>query len=444
VRSKIQELSAITPGAQDAYKQALTEALEQIQSGVLSRIENGQKETQAKLDELIQPYNAASAAADASKKTADQTDQQRFECVDKEVSLKKKAEDAKAKFSTSRSMEQEACQLQEDNKDFAYEVAERFKLGFECDLGVAGACDEQINGLDKDLAEIENEAREELAAAQKNYDQLRDTCNQKKQERAAAQNALGQAEEAWSNQRSECFKAASAHQEAKCAYGKDVKAKCGAEAEFKKLIAATNAANEPGNADSEPDRIQEWTSAATTKCMIEQDHQKGLSGALEDAALATCTSEAKGSFPTRLNRHDNDFKRNSGSNPCEEAPISFFNGQEWMVPEGSNPSSAEYVRVTYQPVLRPIQGDGWPAFEGCTPEGGENQGPGTLHLIEDPNECGEDWANLYAQPVQAVDTQQYQIGATLSSWGCDRLQKQGSKSQIKVTSTGALYAISFC
>jgi len=244
-----------------------------------------------------------------------------------------------------------------------------------------------------------------------------------------------------------CEQLSAEHVDAKCTYGKNMKAKCGAEAEFENLIAETKAANEPGNAFSEPDRMTEWATAVTTKCMIEKDAAKGLSGALEDSALAQCTQEANSAFAANvgmLNRYENDYKRNSGSNPCEEGPISFFNGQEWMVPESKNPMAVEYVRVAYKPVLRPVGGNGWPAFEACPEKGGENQGPGTLHLIENPEECGVDWARLYAQPLAAIEGSQYKVGATLSSWGCDRLQKQVSKGQVRLSSTGALYAISYC
>jgi len=344
----------------------------------------------------------------------------------------------------SRSNENQACQLKEDSKGFAF--ASTQDLGFECDHGVDGQCDQQLQTFGTKVNKIKVNAEMLLKAAQSKYNKLAADCEQKLQERVRAQSALSDAEKAWSDQRSQCSELPPRRAEALCAYGSAIQSKCAAERGFKALVDDTNRANDPENVDSEVDRIQEYMSAAAAMCMMAKSHEKGLSGPLGSADMEACNEQAKAEYAAKvgsMNRYEGEFKRLSGSNTCAEGPVSFFNGQEWTVPATANPKASEYVRQEYKPFLH--LKEGWPAFESCDNQGGENQGPATLHLIEDEaNECDENWAAIFASTVDLNEKSQYSVGATLRSWGCDRLQEQPNVKQVKLVSTGKRYAVSYC
>ena len=80
--------------------------------------------------------------------------------------------------------------------------------------------------------------------------------------------------------------------------GAQAQATCSAEAEFIKLVAATQQVK--GDPDSEVDREVEWMASRSTKCMLTKAMQKGLDGAVAGANLDACAGEV-------------DFNKDGGS-----------------------------------------------------------------------------------------------------------------------------------
>jgi len=344
-RQKIVEIAGVTPGAADAFNSAVTTT--DIQAQVIQKIKDGFVATQTKLDQSMANLESAGGTADQAKKAGDEADQANFECVAEQQRKLKTAEDADEALENAKEEEQKACQLQEDNKGFAY--SSDVSPSFECDHGVAGQCDDAIAGFEAELNKMSGDASSQLGAAQEHYNALKAACDKRKEETVAAQGVLTAANDAFHTQKAQCETLNSDASVKMCSYGTAVQAKCVAEGEFQTLVAATNEANDKANANSEVDRIQEWISAATTKCMLGKSAEKGLGGALDSEDLNQCQAteaqyaEAVGT----LDRHDGEFKQVSGSNPCADGPISFFNGQAW----NQGPRSTDYSLVEFRPAL---------------------------------------------------------------------------------------------
>merc|ERR550525_1830239 len=102
-------------------------------------IKASQAATQTKIDNAVSALQGADSAATAA-----------------EQAKMKVVEDAEKSLATSRSNEKAACQLQQDNKGFAY-TAQQKGLGFKCDFSVDGHCAGELGAFKKKLEVIEGE-----------------------------------------------------------------------------------------------------------------------------------------------------------------------------------------------------------------------------------------------------------------------------------------------
>jgi len=339
---------AFTPGVQETLADRLRELIQNIDGKVQQKIKASQAATQTKVDNAVSAIQDADGAVTAGKQTADAADEKFFKCVAAEQAKRKEAEDAEKSLTASRSNENEACQLQQDNKDFAY-AAEK-DLGFKCDLSVHGHCEGELGAYKKTLEAIEAEALAALAAEQKKYKALKAACDDQKQLRVKAQSALTSSESAWATQRKTCQGLAASRTTALCAFGSKMQSKCAAEASYQALVAASQKAK--GDDDSEPDRAEEWKHAATAKCMLAKAVEKGTDVPVNSADLQACAAEA--SFGTQvgnLDRKEDVVRKLASSNMCSNRNITFFNGQAWTVPLGAKPKSSEYIRSSFTPVF---------------------------------------------------------------------------------------------
>jgi len=176
-----------------------------------------------------------------------------------------------------------------------------------------------------------------------------------------AQSSLDSAESAWRTKRAACAKLAIQREKSMCAFGTQAQAKCSAEAEFTKLVAATQQIK--GDADSEVDRESEWMALRSTKCMMTKAMQKGLDGAVAGAHLDACAAEVDFNKDVgKLNTRQAELAKLSRTNACAKGVISFFNGQTWNIPAGSKPSSKSYNRSKFTPQLDPTSGN----FDFCS------------------------------------------------------------------------------
>jgi len=347
----------VTPGATASYASSLDAVVKHIE-GLEQSLKSAQATTQTKLDALFKGLGDANAAVNEAKTAADASDKSYFECAAAEQAKRQAAEAAEKSMSSSRSNEKEACQLQQDNKGFAFDTAAgKYKMSLECDFSV-GNCDAQLQTLQETmLKKMEQDATAALAKNQANYNSLKATCDMKKKDRVAAQSSLSDAGTAWSNKRASCKKLSTQRQSSFCAFGSSAQSKCAAEKEYTQFVAATQQGK--GGIHSEADRVAEWSASQTTKCMVSKAIAKGLDAAIASADVDACASQVNfESGVGKLNTRQGELRKKlAGSNRCAAGVISFFNGQMWNVPAGDKPQSSAYTRTAFTPELNPAAGN---------------------------------------------------------------------------------------
>jgi len=354
--------AAVTPGTSGSFGKSLKAVANDIETQIEKKIKEGQAATQGKLESLFKGLQDANTAVDTAKTAAVSSDKTWFECAADEQAKRQDAEAADKGLTDSRSNENEACQLQQDNKGFAFDATGTYKLDFDCDHSVAGNCAAALKTYQETvLQKMFADAEAALAKEETNYNSLKTSCDAKKQERVQAQSSLDSADSAWSTKRAACAKLAPQRESSMCAFGTQAQTKCSAEAEFTKLVAATQQAK--GDADSEVDRENEWLASRSTKCMITKAMQKGLDVAVSGADLDACAAQVNfAQDVVKLNTKQAELTKLSRTNACVNGVISFFNGQKWNVPAGAKPSSKSYTRTKFTPQLDPSTGN----FDFCS------------------------------------------------------------------------------
>merc|ERR1719384_1070200 len=346
--------SLVTPGAADNYASSLGAAVKTIEGDIEPKIKQQQGEAQVELDASFSSLSEASSAAVSAKSAADTADKSWFECAAEEQSKRQTIEAASKSLASSRSNENEACQLQQDNKDFTFDAAGKYEFEVKCDFALGDCASKMEAFVANTLKKIEQDAKALLNSEQAKYTKLKASCDARKEERVAAQSALDAADSAWSSQRATCVKLSAQRKSAMCTFGSTVQSKCAAERVFGELVAATQKSD--GTELSEIDRASEWKVSQTAKCLV----SKAISNGLQTSVSADDTEACLSSLPTfesgvggKLNLHRDDFAGLQAANRCETSPITFFNGQAWNVPAGDAPASEEYTRGGFTPELDP-------------------------------------------------------------------------------------------
>merc|ERR1719384_2639522 len=342
--------ATVTPGAEGAFVASLKTLAQEIETGVEKKIIDNQNATQAKLNALFRELQTASQRTTDAKQEADLQDKTWFECIAAEQAKRQAFEEAEKKHTTSRSNEKEACQLQQDASPFEFDATGKYRMNWTCDHSL-GDCDENLQTWSVDeIKRMEQDAESALKAALAQYNTLKAACDDRKKERAEAQSAHAGAEAAWNAQKQMCLKIAPMRVQAMCDYGSKMQAKCSAEGAYGQLVAASKKAK--GDSHSEVDRTQEWTVAATTKCLVGKYIASGFDNAVTSKDMDACAAGVNfGDVVTKLNRREKEFGALKASNACSAGPVSFFNGQTWQIPAGAQPKAAEYIKTTFTPEL---------------------------------------------------------------------------------------------
>merc|ERR1719384_1332504 len=231
--------SLVTPGAADNYASSLGAAVKTIEGDIEPKIKQQQGEAQVKLDASFSSLSAAGSAAVGAKSAADAADRSWFECAAEEQAKRQTIEAASKSLASSRSNENEACQLQQDNKDFNFDAAGKYMFEVKCDFAVGDCASKMEAFVTNTLKKIEEDAKALLNSEQAKYTKLKASCDARKEERVAAQSALDAADSAWSSQRATCVKLSAQRKSAMCTFGSKVESKCTAESQFRELVAAT-------------------------------------------------------------------------------------------------------------------------------------------------------------------------------------------------------------
>lgn len=411
------------------FTRAMYSLVSDMTTKIEEKIKRDQSQTQEKMDLLSRNHFIADKSATASKQAADQEDKASFECIAGEQSKRVGAESAVKSLTDSRSNENEACQRFADSSSFSYDGSNT-RLQFTCEVG-KGDCVPAQNGLEQSLEKMKTQASRQLQAKKAAFQKLKSSCNAKKQERVQAQSALNGAESAWNSQKQVCQKLAPHREETMCVFGSNIQTKCKAESDYKLLIQASKTAN--SGADSQVDRIEEWKSISTAKCLVQKFILK-LSATTAD--VNHCLKQVDfGKDVGYLNRREKQFEASVASNPCGAGGIRFFNGQAWTVPSSAKPKSSEYTRSKFAPVIS-MNGN---AFDFCTASS-VREGA-TLHMMDD-GECGVSLSGAHTRSVDHIDTMRYHEGARAESWGCDRVKQMNNLELLKAGSKQ--YLVSHC
>jgi len=351
--------SAVTPGAANAYDSALKAVADHIESKTTVSIKKGQVADQTKLSLHFEDLESANKDASTAKTSATASDKTWFGCIADEQAKLQAAEAAEKSLTTSRSNEDEACQLQQDSSPFEFDATEKYKLDFECDF-LEKTCTSALQSFNTTIVEkMRQDARAALQESKTTYSHHKGACDKTKQERVQAQTALNSADSAWSTQRATCGKLKVKRQSDLCAFGVAAQAKCKAESTYNSAVAATQSQGGSFNGVlSEVDRKTEWEASQTAKCMIERSIARSLNSVVDPADLAACA--AKVNFDQdvgKLNLRKGELAKLGASNKCAAGAISFHNGQEWVVPAGKQPQSSDYRRMAWTPALDPSAGN---------------------------------------------------------------------------------------
>jgi len=354
--------AAMTPGAEGSFAKSLNVLVQDLETKIEKKITDGQAATQGKLDTLFQSLEGSNTAANTAKQSAVATDKQWFNCASHEQAARQDAEHAAKVLTGAKGDESKVCQSHQDSMGFKYDGTGKFTMTFACDHSVAGSCEAALKTWeDMSLQKMQGDAEAHMAKEQESHDTLKASCEAKTQARVEAQSTLDSTESTWGTKRAACKKLASQRQGVICDFGTAAQSKCSAEAEYAKLIAATQLAK--GDADSEVDREREWLASGATKCMINTAIQKGLNGALAGADLDACAAKVNfGQEVGKLNRRQAEFDTLSKANTCAAGPITFFNGETWNVPVGDKPSSKSYTKAKFTPQLKPASSN----FDFCS------------------------------------------------------------------------------
>jgi len=454
VHKLIQQIAEkATPGADADYKNSMKAAIAAIEAEVEPKILASHRETQRKLDEALSAFKSQADSAGEAFAAAKDIDKTYFECVAIEQTLRQTVESAVQKAEDAKESATAACKAQEEDRSFAFDAAEGdYNFGLDCDLGDAEACQRQTAKLEEAVAKMETDLTTAMDADQKRYDSLKAVCDRNNNAAAAADSALSAAEKKWSAQRGQCANMVGGRKEAACSFGTELKSKCQKESDFDILDARSR---EEGHDMSEGDRVQEWKAARTAKCMLQKYMEKGLDGSVDSDLLNACNEDDDEMKLTRQDAAAQQFKEGLA---CADGPIRFSSeGEEWTVPEGKAPASSGYKKVAYMPVFSVSRGFGFcaktigeqnvgggdgPLGPGPLP-GPVPEGKPTLHLIEAGDQCGRNWqTEAQANHLNAADNTKFDVGASLASWGCDRLTKATAVYSMEMN--GARFAVSYC
>jgi len=346
-----------TPGAEPKWVDSLEGWIGTAESEIEPMIKEAQAATQTKIDDILGKFGKASSDADEAKAAANTADEAWFGCIEEEQKKKQSAEDAQAHETASQEAQTQACQAQQDNRDFSYDANRT--LAFECD-SAEGNCDSAYAAFVDTLETIKKDAGAKLQEHEAKYKELEEACDSATAKLEAAQQARAEADTALSNQQAQCETYETDRHHAICEYGDAVQVKCVYEDEYHKLIEDTHARN---NTDSEPDREDEWSTIQQLKCLHDKSIKGGLvGGALDSSDVTACASAAN--FDEQvggLNRREKEFEALAGSHQCTEDPISFYNGQAWSVP--ADAAASDYAKTAFSPVLNPTEHE--PPFDLC-------------------------------------------------------------------------------
>jgi len=339
---------AATPGVNEVF----SSTADKLSADVETKIKESHSNTQIAINNAVIALEDATKNALALKQTADATDQTWFNCVRVEKSMLESVEHADEALAKSRSGVTEPCQEQQDKAKFNWK-AEEEDLAFECDVSIHDNCDSQLASYTSQINNMFEELEEDVKEAGSEYADAKLRCEKAREDVVRKQNALDQAKQRWQAQQKTCQNKHTQRTETMCTFGNALQNKCSNAAAYASLVAEINAVN--GNEHSHPDRVEEWKVTHITKCWL----SKAAAGETPDeATLTSCANSVN--FADDVGTLDLKSKTVSAlTSPdnfsCSEETIT-FDGKQWNIPTGSNPTSQEYTIDDFSPPVRVTKG----------------------------------------------------------------------------------------
>jgi len=351
---------AETPGANDALIDALNDVIQQLELDVETKIKAGHLDTQNAIDSSIDQVKAATDRAVEFKSNADVEDTAWFNCVESEKTKRIAIEDANTALQAAIIEESEACQAQQDARQFNWQSP---GLEFVCDIQEHGNCNQQMTNYLTQIEDMNSGLQSDVTSAEGVFTQAKNRCDVAKVDLAEKQSAHSDALEAWSAQRALCLQKHEARQVSLCLFGAELQLKCSAAGAHTDLMAKVNGA---GSEYSEADRHEEWDTVSVTKCML----HVVIAGGDLDSSLSTCEAEVNYERDvSALDQRESEFDdlMTPEKFTCSESTIT-FGGQTWVITNGGEASS-DYNVEDYHPAVNVEEGS--VAFDFC-----EVAGPG--------------------------------------------------------------------
>jgi len=340
----LQDLSRaeLTPGVVGEF----STIVERLNQEVETRIKAGHAKTQEALDSSIAELQNTTTTAVNLKKAADMADNAWYECVASEKSLLHFAEVAAEELRKAQAAQVAPCQLQEDRDGFSWSRTSKH-LAFECDISIHDNCDAQLQNYNSQIDHMILLMKNDVQEAGELWAEAFHACNSAKATVVRKTMSLDYAVKKWEKQRAMCQTKDTTRRESMCTFGIALQKKCAVVTSHTTLLDQIDGA---GNTNSEPDRIQEWKVAHTTKCQL----TKAINGqALDEGVFRICSQSANYAGDVgKLSRHSATFESlTSGPHfTCIEKAIS-FKGVQWIVPTGDKPLSSDYISQTFVPAV---------------------------------------------------------------------------------------------
>jgi len=334
------------------FNQALEDLIKEIEVNVESKITASKDATQLEIENRIGELRTATTDLLEAKEQADHADLDWMTCVSNERQMAVDIETANKELSESRSSRGEACQLQQDHREFRWN-ADPEELLFECDISLTPFhnCDSQYTEYVDDVnSMISNSLEGELETAAGVYEQHRLACVAATEDEAQKQSTADDAVTDYIGQHQLCVTRHGTRDVAMCHFETSYNHKCDKKVAFETLERDINA--EDGGDWSHPDRVNEWTTTSITKCMLRSIIDSTV---ITTAQVGACEADVDTSH-LNLDMMGEDFADLTSKEnfSCLETTITFNGGKAWSVPTSAPEPPApsdEYTQGVFDPAL---------------------------------------------------------------------------------------------
>jgi len=355
--NKILSALQATPEALETLRASLNAVVTDLETNVLTKIENGFQATQEEVSSRIGALTAATSASQGAKAAADSSDANWIACVGTEKSKLEAHEAAVSALAAAEAAKVQPCAEQDAAAPYSFTPDLNFE--FNCDF-FAGSCDSALANYNTQVNDMVSSLSSDLDAKTDVYTEAKGRCDGAKAEIVKKEGELQLAGEAYDDQRRQCGEQHEARNTGICVFGEKLQEKCHSLSRFKALLYDVDQTN---SQFSEVDREAEWGTTKTTICLLEK---VVADETIDSAALQACKDSISYTDQVGdLDRKETELgQQTSGDNfSCDEETIT-FNGETWQTPsaEVSKPPSSDYKKVAFAPPVTVTTGR---PFEFC-------------------------------------------------------------------------------